>query len=210
MTRSGSFILLATLGGGLLACGSNNSKSPTDPLDLVPLDQAVSGWTVDQAKNKQPGERAMTAATETQAGALIDGGFENYYQEPNIPKMFLYQNYTNSTLAAAPEGATLRLYIFEMSSVDQAKGIYTAILQRPNYSTRAGMEGDWAPTEPIVGTESRFQDTGSQWWINFHQDVFYVELLLDPSAGPAPDFTPGNTDTKQESVRFAQAIASKI
>jgi hypothetical protein len=72
------------------------------------------------------------------------------------------------------------------------------------------MPDDWGPTTPTVGTESRIQDTASQWWINFHQDVFYVEVLLAPSFGPPPDWAPANADTKQETLRFAQAVASKI
>ncbi len=205
MIRLRSLVLGATLGAGLLACGSSGS-STKDPLELVPLANTVSGWTVDEAHSKSPGERAMTANTETGVGALIDGGYENYFQEPNLPKMFLWQNYVNSTLAAAPDGATVKLYIFEMPSVEQANGIYTAILQRPAYVSTNG----WDPTTPTVGTESRIQDTASQWWINFHQGVFYVEVLLGPSYGPPPDYALGNADTKAEAVRFAQAVASKI
>ena len=189
MTRLGSLVSCATLGTGLLACSSNGT-SPKDPLDLVPLDNTVSGWTVDEESSKSPGEAAMTATTQTGVASLIDGGFENYYQEPNIPEMFLWQNYVNSTLSAAPEGASVRLYIFEMPSVEQAEGIYTAILQRPSHAGRTGLPGDWEPTTPTVGTESRVQDTATQWWINFHQGVFYVEVLLDPSYGPPPDYEP--------------------
>jgi hypothetical protein len=207
MIRFGSLVFCATLGTGLWACGGGGTSTSTkDPLELVPLDDTVPGWTVDQAHNKSPGERAMTATTQTGVGALIDGGFENYFVEPNIPKMFLWQNYVNSTLPAAPppDGATVKLYIFEMPSADQAKGIYTGILQRIAWA------GDWQPTTPALGTESRIQDTNTQWWVNFHQGVFYVEVLLGPSFGPPPDYAPGDADTKAEAVRFAQAVASQI
>jgi hypothetical protein len=121
--------------------------------------------------------------------------------------MFLWQNYVNSTLPAAPppDGATVKLYIFEMPSADQAKGIYSAILPRPAYAAAA-----WEPTTPTLGTESRVQDTNTQWWVNFHQGVFYVEVLLSPSFGPPPDYAPANADTKQEAVRFAQAVAAQM
>ena len=113
-------------------------------------------------------------------------------------------------ISQVPEGASVKLYIFEMPSEDQAVGIYRTILQLPSYASRTGMPGDWEPTTPTVGTESRIQDTASQWWINFHQGVFYIEVLLDPSYGPPPDYALGNAETKQEAVRFAQAVASKI
>jgi hypothetical protein len=212
MTRLGSLVLCATLGAGLLACGSDGTSTgtPKDPLDLVPLDNTVSGWTVDPDNHKTAGKVAAIGVGETGTEALIDGGAENYFQEPNVPTTFVWQNYVNSTLSAAPDGATVKLYIFEMPSADQAKGIYTAILQRPSHAARTGMPGDWEPTTPPVGTESRIQDTASQWWVNFYKSVFYVEVLLDPSYGPPPDYTPANADTKQEAVRFAQVVASKI
>ena len=207
MTRLGSLLCCATLGTGFLACGGNDTTTKT-PIEIVPLDDAVPGWTVDQSKS--PGGQARIATSELGVEALIDGGSENYFQEPNIPKTFVWQNYVNSTLAAAPDGATVRLYIFEMPSADEAQGIYTAILQRSSHSSRTGMPGDWEPTTPTLGTESRIQDTASQWWINFHKDVFYVEVLLDPSYGPPPDYALGNAETKQETVRFAQAVATRI
>ena len=210
MTRSGLLAFCATLSAGLLACGGGGSTTPKNPLDLVPLDNEVSGWTVDQAHSKAPNARAMTGATEKQVEDLIDGGAEDFFQEPNIPTLFLWQNYLNSTLAAAPDGAMVKLYILELPSADQAKGLYTQILTRPNYQRKTGMPDDWAPTTPTVGEESRIQDTGAQWWVNFHKAVFYVEVLMEPSVGPPPDYATGNADTKQEAMRFAQAIASRI
>jgi len=212
MTRLGALVVCATFGAGLLACGSNGTSTgtPKNPIDLVPLDNNVSGWTVDPNNPKTAGKVAATGAGETGTEALIDGGAENYFVEPNIPTTFVWQNYVNSTLPAAPEGAILKLYIFELLSADQAQGMYSAILQRPSHAARTGMPGDWEPTTPPLGAESRIQDTASQWWVNFHQGVFYVEVLLDPSYGPPPDYTPANADTKQETVRFAQVVASKI
>jgi hypothetical protein len=209
MTRFGSLILCATLGTGLLACGSDNT-SPKDPLELVPLDNTVSGWTVDKAHSKDPTARAMSATTMVDAVGLIDGGADPFYAPPYTPKLFLWQNYLNSTLTAAPDGAQVSLYILEMPSADQASGLYTALLQYSDYRRKVGTADDWQTTSPPLGTSARIQDTGTQWWINFHQNVFYVEVMLDPSFGPAPDYTPGNTDLKQQSVRFAQAVAGGI
>jgi hypothetical protein len=99
----------------------------------------------------------------------------------------------------------LVVYIWAMPSADQASGLYTALLKESEYS------GDWEqPTSPPLGTESRIRDTNTAWWVNFHQDVFYVEVFLSPSYGPAPDYTPGNADLKAEALGFAKAIASKI
>jgi hypothetical protein len=97
-----------------------------------------------------------------------------------------------------------------MPSVDQASGLYTAVLPLSEYARKANTPDDWKPTTPAVGEASRIQDDGSHWWINFHKGVFYVEIKLDPSAGPAPDYTPGNADTKAEAVKFAKAVADRM
>jgi hypothetical protein len=213
MTRFGSLVLCVTLGTGLLACGGSNGTSPKDPLDLVPLDNDVSGWTVDQAHSRTPGARAMTATTVDEATALIDGGAAPFFAAPYTPKLFLWQNYLNSTLPAAPppKGAALMLYILQMPSVEQASGLYTSLLQASEYMRKSGTADDWKdPTTPPLGADSRIQDTGTSWWINFHQDVFYVEVQLFPSYGPPPDSAPGDADLKAETLRFAQAVASKF
>ena len=153
----------------------------------------------------------MTATTKAQAVRLIDGGAAPFYKAPYTPKMFLWQNYVNTTLPAAPDGANLVLYILEMPSVAQASGLYTDLLQASDYTRQSGTPDDWqGPTTPPLGAESRIENNVTTWWINFHQDVFYVEVQLSPSFGPPPDSTPGNVDLKNEAMRFAQAIAAGI
>jgi hypothetical protein len=210
MTRLDLPILCATLGLGLLGCGSTSTK---DPLDLVPVDDTVSGWTVNESIVKSPGARAMTASNQKEAVALIDGAAAPFYKAPYAPKLFLWQNYVNQTLPAAPppEGAALTLYILQMPSTDQASGLYTALLQESDYTRWVGTDQDWQdPTTPPLGDDSRIQDNGTSWWINFHQDVFYVEVMLSPSYGAPPDYTPGDPDLKAEALRFAQAVAAKM
>jgi hypothetical protein len=195
-----------------VACGSNNTTSIKSALDLAPVDNTVSGWTVNKAANKGGSAQPMTGATAQDAEALIDGAAAPFYKGSFTPQTFLWQNYVNATLPDAPPdpqnnplGATLVLYILQMPSADQASGLYTALLQESEYTGHV-----WQPTSPPLGTDSRIEDTNTAWWINFHQDVFYVEVMLSPSFGPAPDYIPGNTDLKNEALRFAQAIASKI
>jgi hypothetical protein len=220
MTRLGSLVLCSTLTAGLLACGSSESSSPSDPLDLIPQDNDVSGWTVNQDMNKTPGARAMTATTLQEAENLIDGGATPFYKAPSTPKLFLWQNYLNKTLAAAPpdpqgnpNGATLLLYVLQMPSAEQAKGLYADLLKTPgtDHTRLAGTDKDWQdPTTPALGGASRVQDTGAQWWINFYQDVYYVEVLLAPSFGPPPDYEISDPALKDETLRFAQDVASRI
>jgi len=221
MNRLGSFVLCATLGTGLLACSSSSDSSAPDsssrdtspskdPLELVPLDNDVSGWTVDRVHAKDPNARAMTGTTVKEVEALIDGGADPFFMEPYKPKMFLWQNYMSSSVAAAPDGATLAIFILQMPSADQASGLYTALLDISEYARKSGTPDDWQPTSPILGDGSRIQDTGTSWWINFHKGEFYVEVIMDPSYGPPPDYKIGDPDLKKECYRFAEALASKI
>ena len=216
MTRIGSLILCATTGIGLLGCGSSGKDTSTDtsttkdPLLVVPADSDLSGgWVVDKDSAKDPNARAMTATTLAGVINLVDGGAEPFFMDPYTPKMFLWQNYVNkSVTVAGPDGAYVRLYILYMPSAEQASGLYSALLTTSEYSRKAGTPDDWTSTDPVVGTTSRIQDTGTQWWINFYKDVFYVDLMLDPSFGT--DFELHNPELKQQAVTFAQTIAGRI
>jgi hypothetical protein len=176
----------------------------------VPRSGSVSGWTVDPSF-PGAGKVALTATTLQEAESLIDGGAANFFTAQSTPKVFAWQSYVNASLAPAPDQGQVSLYILQMPSANQAKGLFESLLQNAEYGRRAGTPFDWqAPTTPAVGTYSRIQDTGTSWWINFYKDVFYVEVMLSPSYGPPPDFVVGDVETKTEALRFAQAVAGKI
>ncbi len=236
MTRLGSLVFCAGLGVALLACGSNSPSGagaaggnggggtggtvaggtdagPTAKtiLDLVPRDNTVSGWTVDSDNSKTAGMVAATGTTEKQTEDLIDGSAADFFAAPNAPVEFAWQNYISSTVTDAPAGATVTFYILQMPSPDQAASLYSSLLNASAYGRKKGTPNDWVdPTSPLVGTDSRVQDTGTTWWINFYKGNFYVEVNLSPSQGPAPDFTPGDVATKTEAFRFAQAVAGNM
>ena len=224
MTRF--FMLTFCTAFGLLSCGSSTSENtntdtstktststPTTKgaLDLVPAENDLPGWTVDKTANKGGTAQPMSGVSKLDVENLIDGAASPFFNAPNIPRLFVWQNYINSTIAAAqPEGAQLYVYVLEMPSADLAKGLYTSVLTLSEYNRKEGTSEDWKAISPSLGTESRMEDTGSQWWINFHQGVYYVEVKLSPSNGPAPEYLPGNIDLKNEAIKFARAIASKI
>jgi hypothetical protein len=215
MIRFGSIVLCTALATGLLACGSStpsdnnpvDSSTPSNknPIELVPASNAVSGWSVDKEHSKNADGTPMTATDQTGVIGLIDGGGEAYFAESYEPKLFIWQPYVNSTLTSVPDGAQLDFRLVQYPSAEQAKGLYAAVVKMGDYARR-----EWQPTSPTFGTESRIQDTTSQWWINFYKDAYYVEIVVDPSSGPAPDFTPGNEETKKAAIDFAKAVVSKM
>jgi len=208
----------STGSGGAAGGGGGGTSGAQDAVSVVPADNEVSGWAVDLAHSKNKDGKPMTAfkcddpsidpKDPDLISMLIDGGATPFCVDSYRPKLFAWQNYTNDALPSAPDGAQLWVYVSQYASADDAAGLYTAVLKLSDYARKQGTPDDWKPS--TMGTESRIQDTGAQWWINFHKGPFYVEVWLFPSAGPAPDYTPGDATLKAEAVRFATAMANKI
>ena len=146
MTRFGSIILCATSATGLLACGGGGT-STKNILDLVPVDNTVSGWTVDTSSNKNGKAQPMTATTHQEAESLIDGAAAPFYKAPFTPSEFLWQNYVNNSLPAAPQGAYLLLYILQMPSADQASACRSACRRKSPLSLRVKVK---LPNLPVA------------------------------------------------------------
>jgi hypothetical protein len=202
-----------TLRASLVPSGGTDGPvgtSTKSAFDVAPVDNTVPGWTIDRPNNKNADGSPMSGATKQGAEGLIDGAASPFYLDPYAPKLFLWQVYVNNDAPAAPDGAYVSLYILEMPSAEQASGLYASLLQNSEYERKVGTPDDWKPTSPLMGTNSRIQDTASRWWINFHKDVFYVEVSLYPSTGSAPDYTPSEPSLKQEALRFAQGVADRI
>jgi hypothetical protein len=200
------------------ASASATLSGSLSPVDRIPVDNTVSGWTIDTESNMGGSAKPMVATTMDEGTSLIDGGIEPFYADGFSPKLFIWQNYKNSRLPSAPadssnpKGATLSLYVLRLPSADQASGLYQNLLKYSEYTRKktATSSGWEEPTPPLLGAKSRIQDTGADWFINFQKNEYYVEISLTPSNGPAPDFTPSDASLKQEALRFAQAVASRL
>lgn len=222
VTNSVATLTVALPGAGgasaSAALTGNATTSPANPVDLIPIDNTVSGWTIDPENNMGGSKKPMVASTFDEGTSLIDGGFEPFCADGFSPKLFIWQNYQNSHLPAAPadssnpKGAQVSLYVLRMSSAAQASGLYQNLLKYSMYTMKktATSSGWEEPTAPLVGAKSRIQDTGSDWFINFQKNEYYVEIRFSPSYGPAPDYKPSDLSLKQEALRFAQALASRL
>jgi hypothetical protein len=227
MARLGSLVSCATIGLGiaLAGCGSNTSSGGTggsgggagggaggsggggSPLavDAVPRSNAVAGWTVDPDNTKAAKVVAATATDLATCTELIDGAASDIYGMATKPTQFLWQSYLNETLTS-PTAAKLDLYIMEFADAAQASSFYTEILAGNLWAERAWTD----PSDPAVGSHSRYQDTGTNWWINFIKDKYYVEVNMSPSYGPPPTYTPADATTKAAAFAFAKAVADKL
>ena len=207
-TVSGTGGTVSGTGGTITGTGGSG---PIGALGIVPKSGELTGWTVDPANSVTAGSDAATATTQLATEGLIDGASADFFAAPYTPTLFAWQNYVSTTVKGAPTGANVTLYVLQLPSADQASGLYASLRKASLYTRKVGTPDDWAdPSSPQVGTDSRIQDTGDHWWINFYKGNFYVEVSLSPSAGPAPDYTPGNQDTKAAAFAFATALAGKI
>ncbi len=175
-------------------------------LSVVPSSITIPGWVVDQSISKTSGMVAATATTAQGTTDLIGSAAANFFAAPYSPVAFAWQNYINASLVSpqnSTSGSTLKLYILQMPSADQACGLYTSLLSASLYHLT------WAdPTSPTVGTKSRITDSGTDWWINFCKGNYYVEVRLMPSY--AADFTPSDPGQKKAAMDFAVAVAANI
>ncbi len=238
MTRFRSLILNAALGAALMACGSNSDggaggaggsapgtggsgaggavggaggSSGKSILDLIPRDNDVPGWTVDPANTKTKGKVAATATDEATTEAFIDGAAADFFKSPLTPVMFAWQNYINTTLPSAPVapdplGVKVDLHILQMPDAAQASSLYSSLLSDTLYSKWTWVD----PSSPAVGDKSRVTNAGDAWWVNFIKGVYYVEVKLTPSYGPAPDYAEKDPSLKAAAFDFATAVAAKM
>jgi hypothetical protein len=210
MTRLGSLVSCAAiaLGVSLAGCGSNGSSTTAaTALSIIPKANEVANWTIATDNDKTAGVVAATATTEQGVFDLVDGAAADFYNGFS-PVQFAWQNYINTTLPVSdvPNGATVSLYVFQMSDAAQASGLYASLPSESLYIGKTWVD----PSSPVIGSRSRISDTGDHWWINFYKGNFYVEVNLFSSQGPAPDYTAGLQSTKAAAIAFAQAIAAKL
>lgn len=239
MTRFGSLILGASLGVALLACGSNSDggaggagggatggaggaavggaggaaggSSGKTVLDLVIKDGDLTGWTVNSANTKTRGKVAVTATDEATTEGFIDGAAADFFKSPLTPVVFAWQSYINTTLSSAPVapdplGVKVELYILQLPDAAQASTLYTSLLSATLYSKWTWVD----PSSPAVGEKSRVTNAGDTWKVNFIKGVYYVEVNLSPSYGPAPDYTENDPVLKAAAFDFAAAVAAKM
>ncbi|MBN2575191.1 MAG: hypothetical protein JXP73_11570 [Deltaproteobacteria bacterium] len=223
MTRLGSLSFCAALamGAALLSCGGGSGGEggtgggggvggsggagvggTEAVLAIVPGDGTVGGWVRDPSDPLVANKAAAIAVTMQEAVDLIDGGADPYYQPPAFsPNVFAWQNYKNTTVNP-PDGYTIKMYILQMPTADQAAALYGALVDG-SHSLYSSTPEPWTDMSPAIGDASRIVNSGIDWWINFRKGVYYGEVFLGYAE---------KTDAagKQQTIDFVNALAAKM
>lgn len=150
----------------LFACPKEDEQSePKDVVDLVPLNNEISGWA-------RVGEMDV-AENESQLYDLIDGEGVVYVENGFVKSAF--QDYQGEVSGVS---RNLELRIFDMGDTINASDVY----HDPRIET--GNETPW--TDNHAGVEARIDETALfDYKIDFWEDRFYVWITIYEEKTPA-------------------------
>ncbi|MEO0206638.1 MAG: DUF6599 family protein [candidate division WOR-3 bacterium] len=140
-------MVLVTIG-----CSEKEQKT-IDAVDLVPLDNEISGWTKNSAM--------QIAENETQLYSLIDGEAPDYINRGFVKCAF--QSYFDNQ-----QVIELHLRIFDQGDTLNAKSVYDF--------KAIGSEIPW--TDGNAGEEARYKIEGFSYTLDFWDDRFYVYINI--------------------------------
>jgi len=145
----------------LVAC--DTPPGPKDVVDLVPVDNEISGWTRSAAMK--------LAENQTQLFDLINGEGQTYIDHGFVKCAF--QNFSGDIAGSQVE---LELRVFDMGDSTNAEAVYDAVA--------AGGETPW--TTGNAGKEARIDENLLfAYKIDFHKDKFYVWATVQEKSDPA-------------------------
>ena len=158
MTRLSVFGLAVVL---CLSCTKETAQK--DVLNLLPVDNEISGWTRDG--DPQIAENA------TQLFELIDGEGQVYVDNGFVKSAFQY--YTGDISGAQ---VRLQLRIFDMGGRTNAKNVYDAVA--------TGSETPW--TDGNAGEEARIDESPLfAYKLDFWDSKFYVSIVIESKSDAA-------------------------
>ena len=146
----------------LLFCSKTETPEPKDVVDLLPIDNEISGWNRSSAMK--------VAENETQLFDLINGEGQVYIDNGFVKCAF--QNYVGELSGTMVD---LELRIFDMGDTTNAKKVFDAV--------GVGTETPW--TDDFPGVEARIEEGFiSAYKIDFWQDKFYVWITIQDKTEP--------------------------
>lgn len=136
-----------------LNCANEQEPKIKDVVDLIPLDNEISGWTRSSPM--------QIAENQTQLYSLIDGEAPDYINRGFVKCAF--QNYTDNQ-----QVIELRLRIFDQGDTMNAKSVY-------DFKATGG-ETPW--TDGNAGKEARYKIEGFSYTLDFWDDKFYTYINI--------------------------------
>ncbi len=160
-------LLISLMAFFLLTCTTEEGEIVViDVVDLIPLDNEISGWVRDGAMD--------IAENESQLWDLIDGAGQVYIDNGFVKSAFQdYQGDVTGNLR------NLRLWAFDMGNSTNAQAVYH------DSRIETGAEIPWTEAGH-AGTEARIDETLLfDYRIDFWEDRFYVEIIIYGEKTPA-------------------------
>jgi hypothetical protein len=150
----------------LLTCTTEEETVVIDVVDLIPLDNEISGWVRDGAMD--------VAENETQLWALINGAGQVYLDHGFVKSAF--QDFQGDVMGNL---RSVRLWAFDMGNATNAQAVYH------DSRIETGAETPWTEAGH-AGTEARIDETLLfDYRIDFWEEKFYVEIIIYGEKTPA-------------------------
>lgn len=148
-----------------MACPGDEETTPEeiDVVDIVPLDNEISGWT--RSSDMRVAENA------TQLQAIINGEAESWTNNGFVK--FVQQFYEGDLPAV-----TIELRIADMGDSTGAQGIYDDI-ETYYYSTPI----EWTDNPP--GDAARYEMIGFSYLVDFRDDKFHTWISISENSDAA-------------------------
>jgi hypothetical protein len=148
-----------------LACTESEGPTVSDVVDLVPIDNEISGWV-------RTGDMDV-AENETQLYAFIDGEGVVYVDNGFVKSAFQeYQGEVTGNLRS------IRLRIFDLGDTTNARAVYH------DSRIETGTETPWTEAGH-AGIEARIDETLLfDYRIDFWSSRFYAEIIIHEEKTP--------------------------
>lgn len=153
----------------LYSCSKKTSSEPPEhqtPLDLLPVDNEISGWTRDGPPETAEDSQELWDMIDGEGQVYLDYGFVECAR----------QVYDGNVQGLPAE--IRHLYVFDQGSAENAKAVYD--------DERSGTGTAW--TDDPAGTEARIDESALfAYSIHFWEESFFVKLTIDQKTEEALD-----------------------
>ncbi len=151
----------------LAGCGGNDSdeiKSLLNPVDLIPRDDEISGWTRLGTYDEADDYDSLYAVIDGGAQIFIDNGFVSA----------VFQQYNCTSVGSECSTALVSLRIYDQGNEENAQKVYDRVA--------TGIGTPWTG----AGVEARIDESAiASYTIEFWIKNFFVQVIIDEKSDEA-------------------------